>query len=267
MVEPEWEVWAVRLGSVDRRAQDNFLSPGQRAGTMRLDFTMWIARRGEHVVVIDTGFAPDAGTRRGRVLDIRPADAVRLLGIEPDEVETVIITHLHYDHAGNIGDFPYAKVIVQAQEMAYVTGSHMRHSALNHFFEVDDIVDVVRRIHAGTVRVLDGDATLADGLQVCLIGGHTQGLQAVRIRTRRGWIVLASDAMHYYENFHERNPFPAILDLGRMLDGYGRLVDLADTVEHIIPGHDPLVFQRYRDSESPRPDGVVGLHRPPCQPT
>ena len=75
-------MWAVRLGSVDRRAQDNFLTPGERTGTMRLDFTMWIARQGDHVVVIDTGFAAAAGARRGRVLEMQPADAVRLLGID-----------------------------------------------------------------------------------------------------------------------------------------------------------------------------------------
>lgn len=91
---PDWELWAIRLGSVDRRAQDNFLTPGERSGTMRLDFTMWIARHGDHVVVIDTGFAEAAGARRGRVLDVRPAEAARLLGIEPDDVATVIITHL-----------------------------------------------------------------------------------------------------------------------------------------------------------------------------
>ena len=111
----------------------------------------------------------------------------------------------------------------------------------------------------GSVRVIDGDAALFDGLQVCLIGGHTQGLQVVRIRTQRGWVVLASDAVHYYENFDERNPFPAILDLGQMLDGYDRLADLAETTDHIIPGHDPLVFERYRDGVSP--DGLVALHQ------
>ena len=258
---PDWEVWAIRLGSVDRRAQDNFLTPGKRSGTMRLDFTMWIARQGDHVVVIDTGFAEAAGARRGRVLDLRPADAARLLGIDPDDVATVVITHLHYDHAGNVADFPNATVVVQAQEMAYVTGPRMCHPALNHFFEVDDIVDMVRRIHSGPVRVIDGDATLFDGFEVYLIGGHTQGLQVVRIRTRRGWVVLASDAVHYYANFHERNPFPAILDLGQMLDGYDRLVDLAESVDHIIPGHDPLVFERYRDRASP--DGLVALDHSP----
>jgi glyoxylase-like metal-dependent hydrolase (beta-lactamase superfamily II) len=256
-----WQAWALRLGSVQRRAQDNFLNPGERIGEMRLDFTMWVLRRGDRIIVVDTGFDAAAGARRGRVLDRRPAEAVALLGIDAAEVSTVVVTHLHYDHAGNLGDYPKAEIIVQAKELAYVTGAPMRHPTLNHFFEVDDMLDVVRRVHAGGVRVIDGDLRLDDDLHLCLIGGHTAGLQVVRARTARGWVVIASDAVHYYDNFAERNPFPAIVDLPDMLDGYDRLLELSDGLDHIIPGHDPLVFDRYPihcGSEH-----VVALHLPP----
>lgn len=259
----EWQAWALRLGSVQRRAQDNFLSPGERTGEMRLDFTMWVLRRGDHLIVVDTGFDAAAGARRGRVLDRTPADAVALLGIDATAVSTVVLTHLHYDHAGNLGDFPNAEIIVQARELAYVTGASMRHRALNHFFDIDDVLDVVRRVHGGGVRVIDGDLRLADDLHLCLIGGHTAGLQVLQARTGRGWIVIASDAVHYYDNFAERNPFPAIVDLPDMLDGYERLLELADGPDHIIPGHDPLVFDRYPTHNGS--EHAVALHLSPRQ--
>lgn len=230
---------------------------------MRLDFAMWAARRGDRVVVVDTGFSEFSAGKRGRMLARRPADAVRSLGIAPEQVGHVVLTHLHFDHAGNIGDFPQAEVVVQASELQYTTGRPMRHPSLSHFFEVEDIVDVIRRVHGGTVAVIDGDVELAPGLELCLIGGHTQGLQVVRVRTARGWVVLASDAVHYFENFTERNPFPAVLDVGRMLDGYDRLAALAGGPDHIVPGHDPEVFARYADAEAALPDGVVPLHRGP----
>jgi glyoxylase-like metal-dependent hydrolase (beta-lactamase superfamily II) len=261
--EVEWDVHAIRLGSVERPARENFLQPGDRTGSMRLDFTIWLLRSGDDMVLLDTGFAAEAGLRRGRVADRTPALALVELGLDPADVGHVVLSHAHYDHAGNVGDFPGAEVVVQAEELAYVTGDSMRHASLNHFFEVDDVVDLVRRVHAGSVRVVDGDVTLLPGQELYLIGGHTRGLQVVRVRTARGWVVLASDALHYYENLAERNPFPAILDLGMLLDGYDRIERLADTIEHVVPGHDPDVFVRYVDESSGLPDGIVALHHAP----
>ncbi|MFI5427145.1 N-acyl homoserine lactonase family protein [Aeromicrobium sp. UC242_57] len=260
---PDWNVWAVRLGTATRPARDNFVDPGNREGEMALDFTMWVLSHGTTLVVLDTGFEQQAGRRRGRSLERTPAEAVRQLGLDPGTVDVVVLSHLHYDHAGNVGDFPHAEIVVQSEELQYVTSSSMARPARNHFFEVDDIVDVVRRLHRGQVRVVDGDLELAPGLHVHLIGGHTQGLQVVRVHTARGWVVLASDALHYYDNFAERNPFPAIFDLERMLEGYDRLAILADSLDHIIPGHDPHVFQRYAGTQSGLPEGVVALDRPP----
>jgi len=256
-----WQLWAARIGRGQRAARDNFLAPGDRSGPVGIDFIVWIARCGDHVAVIDTGFDQAAGRRRGRVLDIRPRDAVRALGIDDGAVRHVVLTHLHYDHAGNIADFPGAEVVVQRAELAYASGPAMRHQALSHFFEVDDVVAVVRRVFAGAVLVPDGDVELAPGLELYLIGGHTRGLQVARIRTERGWVVLASDAIHYFENLTERNPFPAIVDVERALDGYDRIARLASSANHIVPGHDPEIFRRYAGVGGSAE--IVALHQPP----
>lgn len=256
-----WELWAARVGRAQRDARDNFLAPGDRSGSAAIDFIVWIARCGRHVVVIDTGFDQEAGRRRGRVLDVRPRDAVQALGIDAGDVQHVVLTHLHYDHAGNVSDFPDAQVVVQGAELAYASGSAMRHKTLNHFFEVDDVVAVVRRVFAGTALVPDGDIELAPGLELYLLGGHTRGLQVVRVNTVRGWVVLASDAVHYFENLSERNPFPAIVDVQQVLDGYDRIVRLSSSDDHIVPGHEPAIFRRY-----PGVGGsseIVALHEAP----
>jgi glyoxylase-like metal-dependent hydrolase (beta-lactamase superfamily II) len=99
------------------------------------------------------------------------------------------------------------------------------------------------------VRFHDGDAQLAPGISLHHIGGHTMGLQVVRVATRRGWLVLASDASHFYANMEQGRPFPIVWSVADMVDGYERLRSLAASREHIIPGHDPLVMQRY-----PAPD-------------
>ena len=91
----------------------------------------------------------------------------------------------------------------------------------------------------------DGDAELFPGVSVHLIGGHTKGLQVVRVATRRGWLVLASDASHFYANMEQERPFPIVYSVADMVQGYGRLRELAESPAHVIPGHDPEVLRRY----------------------
>jgi len=259
----EHEVVAIRLGHVDRPARDNFLTDPHLTAPMRLDFDMWVVRGGDRVIVVDTGFSRAAGERRGRVLERRPADALRECGIEPDEVTDVVLTHLHYDHAGNLGDFPDARVLIQQDEVAYATGGSMRHPQLSHFFDVDDVCDVVRRTFDGRVDHLAGAHVLHDGVELHPVGGHTPGLQVVRVRTERGWVVLASDALHYYANLELRNPFPAVVDVPAMFTAFDTVVALADGPDHIVPGHDPAVMDRYGPVSDDLPDGMVALHRTP----
>jgi glyoxylase-like metal-dependent hydrolase (beta-lactamase superfamily II) len=104
---------------------------------------------------------------------------------------------------------------------------------------------MVRGVYEGRVQFHDGDVELMPGVSLHLIGGHTMGLQVVRVATRRGAVVLASDASHLYANMEQTRPFPIVWSVAAMVDGYARLRDLAASADHIIPGHDPLVMQRY----------------------
>ena len=117
------------------------------------------------------------------------------------------------------------------------------------------------------MSTLGGDDELAPGLTVHRVGGHTDGLQVVRVRTDIGWLVLASDATHYYENFEAERPFPIVFDIGAMLEAFDTLQRLADRPELVVPGHDPLVLQRF-DIAGPGLDGIaVRLDRPLPPPT
>jgi glyoxylase-like metal-dependent hydrolase (beta-lactamase superfamily II) len=171
-------------------------------------------------------------------------------------VKEVVITHLHYDHVGNFDLFPAATLHLQDLEMRYATGRHMSEAQFAGAYDVEDVVGMVRRAYAGRVRFHDGDAELHPGISVHLIGGHTMGLQAVRVRTRRGWVVLASDASHFYANMEQERPFPIVWSVADMMAGYRRLSALADSPAHIIPGHDPLVMERY-PAASQGTQGVV----------
>ena len=65
------------------------------------------------------------------------------------------------------------------------------------------------------------------------------------VKTKNGWLCLASDATHYYENFLTRKPFPIVVDVENMLKGFDVIQDLASDDSLIIPGHDPLVTKLF----------------------
>jgi glyoxylase-like metal-dependent hydrolase (beta-lactamase superfamily II) len=212
---------------------------------MPLDYFVWLIRGDEREIVVDTGFSAAMAAKRGRQ-HLRAVDeGLHLLKCEASSVKDVVITHLHYDHVGSFELFPAATFHLQDLEMRYATGRHMSEPKHGGAYEVEDVVGLVRRAYAGRVRFHEGDAELCPGISLHLIGGHTMGLQVVRVQTRRGAVVLASDASHFYANMEQERPFPIVWSVPDMVQGYRRLRELAHSPAHIIPGHDPLVLQRY----------------------
>ncbi|MEZ4622005.1 MAG: MBL fold metallo-hydrolase [Caldilineaceae bacterium] len=117
----------------------------------------------------------------------------------PESIDATIITHLHYDHARRIGQFPNARFHLQEAEMVYATGPCMCHQVLQKPFTAEHVCTMVKRVYEGKVIFHDGDAEVAPGVTVHKIGGHSRGLQAVQVETAHGPLVLASDAAHFYE--------------------------------------------------------------------
>ena len=244
-----YELYAIKYAHHARRASENFIGSGMGAdahdGPMPLDYFVWLIRGERREIVVDTGFSAAMAAKRSRDHLRCPTEGLKLLGTDANSVKDVVITHLHYDHVGNFELFPAATFHLQDLEMRFATGRHMAQPVFRGAFEVEDVVGMVRRVYAGRVRFHDGDAELAPGVSLHLIGGHTLGLQVVRVATRRGWVVLASDASHFYANMEQARPFPIVYSVADMVEGYARLRALADSPAHIIPGHDPLVLERY----------------------
>ncbi|WP_353474931.1 N-acyl homoserine lactonase family protein [Salipiger sp. H15] len=247
-----WEVYALRYAERAARSRaDSFIFDDNHAAPSPMDYFLWVLRRGEEVILVDTGYDEGEGRRRDRPILLDPREALKPLGLAAEDVTRVIVTHLHYDHAGGLHLFPNAKLHMQAAEMAYATGPCMCHGTLRMPFTGDHVCEAVKRLFSGQVVFHDGDAEIAEGVTVHRIGGHSRGLQCVRVRTGAGWMVLASDASHYYENFLRRKPFPIVVDLQDMLDGFGRLEALASERRLIVPGHDPLVTRLFPSTLAP----------------
>ena len=245
MSEPRYEVYAIKYAHHARRARENFIGGDPHDGPMPLDYFVWLVRGEGREIVVDTGFSAAVAAKRGREHLRCPTEGLKRLGTDARGVKDVVITHLHYDHVGNFDLFPSAMLHLQDLEMHYATGRYMADECFRGAYEVEDVVGMVRRVYDGRVRFHQGDSELAPGLTLHLVGGHTMGLQAVRVMTRRGAVVLASDASHFYANMEQVRPFPIVWSVADMVDGYRRLRSLAESAQHIIPGHDPLVMERY----------------------
>lgn len=264
MALPNYEIYALRYATMQTRPRnDNFIANDPHDENMPMDYFVWLIRNQDRVVLVDTGFGARAAAERGRTMLRCPIESLSVLGYAPGDIQDVVITHLHYDHAGNIGLLPNARFHIQEEEVHYACGRHMCHGLFRHAYDVEDVVELVRRVYADRVSFYNGTHTLAPGIELVKIGGHTRGLQSLRVHTARGWVVLASDASHYYENMERASPFPIVFNLGDMLEGYETLRALADSPDHIVPGHDPLVRARYPFHRDPA-DDVLALHLAPA---
>lgn len=252
----QYELYALRYATRPANRHEHFIGGDPHDGPMPMDYFVWVAKNDQRAVVIDIGFTAESGGKRGRRLERDPIESLALIGVDPAQVEDVILTHMHYDHVGNFAKFPIARFHLQEPEMHYAVGRYMRHRQLAKSFEPDDVCGIVRLNFAGRVVYYNGPAQVLPGIAVHPTGGHSAGLQFVTVETARGRVVLASDVTHFYENMDTYRPFTTALHIGEMLDAFDTLRAHAPSPQHIVPGHDPLVMRRY---PAPRPDleGIV----------
>lgn len=250
-----WAVYAVKYAERNERTRaDSFLFDDNHDQPHAMDYFLWVLEKDGKHILVDTGYDAAEGRARGRPIAQDPRQALKPLGIDADSVTDVIVTHLHYDHAGGLHLFPNARLHLQAAEMVFATGPCMCHGPLRAPFTSGHICEAITRLYGGKVIFYDGEGEVAEGLTVHRIGGHSRGLQAVRVLTEAGWLCLASDAAHYYENVFARKPFPIVVDVEDMMAGFEHLHRLASQPRLIVPGHDPQVRTLF-------PEVAPGIHR------
>lgn len=246
-----YEVIALRYGTLVTRRSTLYLhwdAYGEPDGEERLDYFFYVLRHGGDTIVLDTGFHPDAGERRGRTCLIHPRDALTALGIDPGEVARVIVSHLHYDHIGNLDLFPHARVYVPERELAFWTSAVARHPQFARHVEPVTISGLVALERENRVDRYDGRQELAPGIQAITVAGHSPGQQVFVVQTAGDPIVLASDAVHFYEELELDRPFGIVVNLLEMYEAYEMLRELRRELSAVVvPGHDPRVTERFQE--------------------
>ncbi|MEM7258793.1 MAG: N-acyl homoserine lactonase family protein, partial [Pseudomonadota bacterium] len=179
-----WEVFALKYADHNIRPRsDSFLYDDNHDAQWPLDYFIWVLKNNGRYILVDTGFDAQECQRRGRTMHEEPAVLLTRFGVKPDMIDNVIITHLHYDHAGSINEFMHATFHVQEAEMQYATGPCMCHDVLRKPFTADHVCNMIRQLYDGKVHFHNGSSQIAPGVEVHLIGGHSRGLQCVRVKT------------------------------------------------------------------------------------
>jgi glyoxylase-like metal-dependent hydrolase (beta-lactamase superfamily II) len=219
------------------------------------------AAKERRVIAIDTGFGESGFASAeeklsGMFTEIEwPGAVLGKIGFRPDEVDTVILTHMHADHAGNVVAFPKAKVYVQREE--YEGWTRLRRGELiktagpgswalssinwENFDRFDE------KIAAGRVTLIDGDREVAPGITCRLASqSHTFGSQWVEIETLAGPHIVAGDCVYWYANLEKMWP-PGYIqgnpwNVMRVFEKMSGIV--GDKLPRVVPGHDMEVFKR-----------------------
>ena len=188
----EWRIDSLLIGEL-------YLPHG--GGIQRDPVHVWLARDGTHNVLIDSGMAEIALiTKRLKVKGWGGGHAklTELLageGLTPADIDHVVLTHGHFDHAENLDLFPDACIVIQRDELSHAADPV---PSQRIFYWQSTIGNLVARRRPSQIRTLDGDAELFDGFRVLKVPSHTPGMQVPLIRTAKGIAAIASDLGDHY---------------------------------------------------------------------
>ncbi|MEV0385706.1 N-acyl homoserine lactonase family protein [Nonomuraea sp. NPDC050643] len=256
-----YEVLAIRYATRDTWTRDIYANPwvyDEPDRPARMDYFFWLLRGGGRIVLVDTGFTPEVGAARARTTLCPPPRALARLGVEPADVDTVVITHAHYDHTGNAGIFPRAQIVISDRELAFWTGPYGGRQQFAHSAERADLGTLRRLDDAGRVTRMSGRHQVAPGIELIEVGGHTPGQLIALVDGEAGPVLLASDAVHYYDELDLDRPFAVFADLAGMYAGFDTVRDLAAASgAAVVAGHDPAVLTRFTPWDTADPGFAV----------
>jgi glyoxylase-like metal-dependent hydrolase (beta-lactamase superfamily II) len=255
--KPQYEVYAIRYATIPDFAVSGLVAGADPARKMDIAMMVWLLRGNGKNILVDSGFYREQFFKQWHVTEfVKPSDAVKRVGLKPEDITDVLITHMHWDHADGMDLFPNARVWVQKEELEYYAGAAWQSRRTHGGIDPDDVLAAVKLNLQGKMELVNGDAQeVAPGV-TCYTGGkHTYASQYVGVNTAAGTVVLASDNLYLYENLEKHVPIAATLDAASNLRAQDRMKQLAADVKLIVPGHDPAVMTRFREVQA----GVVRI--------
>jgi glyoxylase-like metal-dependent hydrolase (beta-lactamase superfamily II) len=245
--KPQYEIYAIRYATLPGFDVADLVAGADPARKLDIAMMIWLVRGNGHNILVDSGFYREHFFKEWKVNDfVKPSDALKPLGLKPEDITDVIISHMHWDHSDGMDLFPNARIWIQKDEFQYYAGEAWQTKEAHDGIDAEDVLTLVKLNTQGRVGLVNGDAQeILPGI-TCYAGGrHTYASQYVGVNTKAGTVVLASDNMYLYENLEKHVPIAATLDAVSNLRAQDRMKQLAASPGLIIPGHDPAVMTKF----------------------
>jgi glyoxylase-like metal-dependent hydrolase (beta-lactamase superfamily II) len=245
---PEYSIQAIRYANVEDEVA-GLVMGAPKGEKISIAMVIWLIRGGGRNILFDSGYHRDTFLKFFPSTEyIRPDEAVKLAGIQPEEITDIVISHAHWDHLGGIDLFPKATVWIQKEEFRYYTGDAWQPGGKHGGIDPEDVQQLVKLNTQGRLRLVDGDdIEILPGIRAYIGGRHTYASQYMRVEGAPPF-VLASDNCYLYRNLseHKASATFSVDDHAANIKNQERMIQLAGgSPDRVIPGHDVLQFQKY----------------------
>lgn len=234
-----WDVYVIEFARSKDQPMDGLISGAHADGVVDLPFAFVMARRGNRVVLIDTGFMREGGgeemaVKFGIPYWISPVRMLAELGVQPDDITDIVISHAHFDHMGSIGKFPKARIWIQKRELLSwheAMALPPQFGFITAIINPDDLRNAFDASVEHRLTLLDGDKdNVVPGIHARFGEGHTMGQQFIVVETARGRLVISGDCVYDVRNIKGYNNDGVYVPLA---NGVGSIWEQLKTMDRI----------------------------------
>jgi glyoxylase-like metal-dependent hydrolase (beta-lactamase superfamily II) len=245
--KPNYEIYAIRYATLPDFPVSELVAGAEPGRKLDIAMMIWLVRGNGRNILVDSGFYHERFFKDWQVRGYtKPSETLKRVGLKPEDITDVIISHMHWDHADGMDLFPNARIWIQKDELEYYAGEAWQSKDTHGGIDEEDVLTLVKLNTQGRVGMVNGDVQEIIPGVICYIGGkHTYQSQYVGVQTKAGTVVLASDNMYLYENLERHAPIAETLDAASNLRAQDRMKQIAVRPGLIVPGHDPAVFAKF----------------------
>src|SRR5579859_6471844 len=245
---PEYSIQAIRYARSPGFPVSGLVMGAPKDEKVDIAMVFWLIRGGGRNILFDSGFHRESWLKYFAMNElIRPDEAVKLAGVQPEEVTDIVVSHAHWDHLGGVDLFPKATVWIQKEEFRYYTGEAWQAGGQHGGIDAEDVKELVKLNTEGRLRLINGDnVEIFPGIRAYTGARHTYASQYIRVAGSPSY-VLASDNCYLYRNLaeHRVSATFAEADEPSNIQNQARMIELAGSIDRVIPGHDALQFQKF----------------------